>query len=212
MKGQKWILTTGSRFIQGQYETKKTSAVEAAVQRGDVIYDIGAHVGYFSLIMAQEAGPDGHVYSFEPRALNFRFLKKHIRINEFSNISTFPYCVGESSGQVRFNDRTGTGTGHVSEDGDLSVDMISIDGERDQGLNLPPPNVIKIDVEGGERDVLKGTIRTIKQSEPTIILAVHSEELESDCRDLLEPMGYVFSEICQDTGDKELVCAIPLAV
>ena len=70
LKGRKWIVSTGWNFTRGQYEVKKTAAVERVVRNGDVVYDVGAHVDYFSLIMAQSAGSGGHVYSFEPRPLN----------------------------------------------------------------------------------------------------------------------------------------------
>ena len=95
-------------------------------------------------------------------------------------------CVGKSEGKARFNANTGTGTGHIAEDGNLSVDMISIDSAIKQGIIQGSPNVIKIDVEGAEKQILEGAMETIKAHKPRILLAVHSDEFERGCRDVLE--------------------------
>lgn len=208
LKGRKWIISTGRNFLLGRYEAQKTETIVKLVQPGDIIYDIGAHVGYYSLIMAQRAEIEGHVYAFEPRPLNLDFLKKHIHINNFPNISVLPFCVGDTQGNVKFNARVGTGRGYISKNGNLSAEMISIDHAVKEGL-LRPPSIMKIDVEGSELLVLRGALRTIELYKPKIMLAVHSEKLEKQCRQKLEPLGYIFRDIGQEKGDTEFIVTIP---
>ena len=103
-----------------------------------------------------------------------------------------------------FEPRTGTGTGHVSDEGDTSVEMISIDEAVREGL-LRVPTAIKLDVEGAENLVLDGGMETITEHKPKMILAVHSDELEAYCRGKLEPLGYTFEDLGQEKGDKEFI-------
>lgn len=200
----KWILSTGAHFIAGTYEPEKTRCITETTKAGMTVLDIGAHVGYFSLIMSQMVGSSGEIHAFEPRDLNRDFLKTHIRLNKIRNVRVHPECVGDQIGQVRFETRTGSGTGHVSGSGNITVLMTTIDALV-KGSVIPLPDLIKIDVEGTELPVLKGGYETIRKRRPTMILAVHSEPLELECRTLLEPMGYVFKDLGQSKGDREFL-------
>ncbi len=207
LAGTKWILTTGRNFIEGHYEPSKTETLMNIIDSGNIVFDVGAHVGYFTLLMARKVGNCGHVYAFEPRPINLAFLKKHLRINAVTNVSVCGCCVGDAARSVSFNTHTGTGTGHVSDSGDLATTMIAIDDEVGCG-RLPTPDVIKIDVEGLEVLVIKGALDTLATRQPKLILAVHSAQLEEECRSLLEPLGYQFSEIEQRKGDREFYVSV----
>lgn len=204
LMGAKWILPTGVHFIAGTYEPEKTNCITETTKEGMVVLDVGAHVGYFSLIMARLVGPKGKVFSFEPRVLNRRFLETHIRLNGIRNVYVYPKCVGDHVGEVMFETRTGSGTGHISNDGNTTVRMTTIDLLVQFG-GIPSPDLIKIDVEGAEMRVLRGGLETIRNTLPTIILAVHSEGLECECRRLLEPLGYSFQDLGQSKGDREFL-------
>ncbi len=67
LKGHKWIVSTSVNFLKGNYEPQKTLCVEQVIQQGMVAVGVGAHVGYYSLILAKGVGKTGAVYSFEPR-------------------------------------------------------------------------------------------------------------------------------------------------
>lgn len=114
MKGMRWIATSGSKFVMGRYEPEKTQAIIENVKDGDVVYDIGAHVGYFTILMSRIVGDKDHIYSFEPRPITHHFLKTHVRINHRSNITITNACVGDKAGTVTFETRTGTGASHMS--------------------------------------------------------------------------------------------------
>ncbi len=204
LKGTKMIATTGSHFIAGDYEPEKTACIAEAATEGMTIVDVGAHVGYFTMIMAKKVGSGGAIHSFEPRDLNRNFLKRHIRSNGISNVTVYSQCVGDQYGKVMFEERTGTGTGHISTDGNVEVDMVTLDGMVAEG-KIPVPDMLKIDVEGAEILVLNGARETISSRKPKMVLAVHSDELERECREILEPLGYTFTDLGQAKGDKEFL-------
>ena len=204
LAGSRWILSTGKHFIAGTYEPEKTHCIVAAAQPGMAVLDVGAHVGYFALMMAERVTSGGVVHAFEPRDLNRHFLQTHVRINGITNVRVHSHCLGDRVGPAKFNTRTGTGTGHLSSDGNVSVEMMTIDSLVEDGT-IPVPDLIKIDVEGAEVLVLRGGYSMICGRRPTMILAVHSEALERECRAILEPLGYEFQDLHQAKGDREFL-------
>lgn len=203
LKGYKWIVPTCSAFIIGNYEQEKTNIVVKNTAPGDIVFDVGAHVGYYSLMMAKLAGEDGRVYSFEPRPLNNEFLRKHISANKVKNVEVVDKAISDIVGTLKFNSNTGTGTGQLSETGNIEVNSTSIDTLISEGK--PMPNLIKIDVEGGEVGVLKGAVQTIEKAKPKIILATHGEELHSFCLSFLSERGYRIETLDQEHGDVESI-------
>ena len=202
LRGKRWIAASGSNFISGRYEPEKTATIERVGRADDVVFDIGAHVGYFTVLMADRAGPGGKVFAFEPRPLNQRYLARHVRVNGCKNVEILHLCVGDHCGPALLETRTGTGTGYVSATGGTSVEMVSVDEVVESG-RLPTPTFLKIDVEGGEMGVLRGARRTIERAHPRMVLATHSDELDRECHDFLEARGYTLTDIGQLKGDVE---------
>ena len=89
LKGLRWIVTSGKHFITGNYEPYKTRAFLANLKEGDIVVDVGAHVGYYSALASLKVGDQGKVFSFEPRPLNIGFFKEHMRVNALHNISLY---------------------------------------------------------------------------------------------------------------------------
>ena len=203
LEGIRWSVATGSSFISGRYEQAKTDMIVAHTAPGDVVYDVGAHAGYYSMMMARLAGPAGRVFSFEPRPLNFGLLSRHVSVNGFENITLRTEAVSDTTGPLRFNDETGTGTGHLSPEGRLEVQATTLDALLAEGL--PPPQLIKIDVEGGELGVLRGGAQLIATHRPKIFLATHGDAIHAECVALLEAAGYRLTTFDQDHGDVESV-------
>ncbi len=206
LKGYKWIPSSGSKFIKGTYEPEKTEALGRVLRQGDIAFDVGAHVGYFSILMSKIIGSSGCIYSFEPRGINLSFLERHIKINNCTNIKVINSAVGSSNGKALLETRTGTGTGRISLSGNISVNIISLDAFCSQNIS---PTFIKIDVEGGEYDVLIGAAKTIDKYKPRIVLATHGPELDEQCISWLTGKGYVTYAVNQPKGDKENVFIHP---
>lgn len=195
LKGR-WIsVFSGMRFIRGNYDADGVSAFMATIPRGGVVFDVGAHVGYYAMAAAQAAGPAGRVVAFEPLPLNLRYLRGHVHANGLTNIAVVDACVGERGGRAGFEYCGGTGRGRMVEGGGC-VATVSLDEEIEAG-RLPVPDVIKMDVEGAEVSALKGAARTLRAKHPRILLSVHSAELKVECAGLLREYGYTV-----DTGTK----------
>ena len=205
----RWVAASGTAFIRGSYESFKTEAYQRSVEAGDVVYDIGGHVGYYAVVASVLAGESGRVFTFEPRPLNIAYIKKHVRANRLSNIEVIEAAVSDSSGSARFESRTGTGTGRLSAGGDLEVRTVVLDDLID-GSRYPPPDFVKIDIEGGEVCALRGMERSISSYRPKLLVATHGDEEHSFVLDFLERHDYDYEVLNEDAprGDTEIL-AIP---
>ncbi len=210
LKGKKWIATSGKKFITGKFEEYKTAAFTQHFTKGSVFYDIGAHIGYFSATASLINDGQGHVYSFEPRPDNAKFFKRHVEANGLKNITLTEAAVGAVEGEANFNANTGTATGHLAEDGNLKVKVVSIDKMHANG-KLPSPDFIKIDVEGGEIFVLEGCEKVISQCRPKLLIATHSPEKHQYVISFLDKYNYQYEVLNQDgiKGDTEIM-AVPM--
>jgi FkbM family methyltransferase len=204
LEGRKWKASSGIRFIKGTYEPKNVEAIQKTVRKDDVAYDVGAHVGYFSVLMGDIVGSGGKVVAFEPRGLNLGYLRQHVAVNHCNNIEIVSKAVGDHSGHAKLETRTGSGTGYVSETGDEDVEITSIDELVETGA-LPAPTFLKIDVEGGEMAVLRGARKIIASQRPRMILATHGDDIDAECRALLREWNYDMQDIDHESGTKEMI-------
>lgn len=190
LKGKKWIKGSGvNGYWLGSYERKQTEIFGKTVNKGDVVFDIGAHVGFYSLLSAELTGKYGKVFSFEPLPENVKFLKKHVEINNYKNILIFDNAVSDKSGHAFFKKEDSRSQGRLSDSGKFKVEMIAID-DWIASKKLSIPNVMKIDTEGAEMNVLKGAENALKANRPIIFLSIHSGESRKKCCDYLLSMGY----------------------
>lgn len=99
LRGKKWIKGAGvNSYWLGSYENEKVKIFKKFVKKGRVVFDIGANVGYYSLLAANLVGPSGKVFAFEPLRSNFEHLKKNADINFYRNIFPFEVAVSDKSG------------------------------------------------------------------------------------------------------------------
>ncbi len=85
----------------GGYENAETQLFERHIKDGDVVLDLGANIGYFTLIAAKCVGANGKVYAFEPDPTNFSFLKKSVEINNYKNVICEQKAVSNENGKVK---------------------------------------------------------------------------------------------------------------
>ncbi len=201
---KKWKASSGIRFIKGTYEPKNVEAIQKTLREKDIAYDVGAHVGYFSVLMGDLVGDGGKVIAFEPRRLNLGYLRWHVSANHCENIEIVVKALGDHSGNAKLETRTGSGTGYISETGDEDVEITSIDELVESG-NIPPPTFLKIDVEGSEIAVLRGARKVIEKQRPRMILATHGDKIDAECRILLREWNYDMHDIDHESGTKEMI-------
>jgi len=191
LRGDLWILGSSNHGCWlGSYELPKQRAIWAAIRPGDIVFDIGANVGFYTLLAARGVGSGGRVVAFEPEPKNVELLRSHVRINRLSNVEVIPAAVSRDTGPARFQ-RGGSGaTGALSTSGELQVDAVSLDDLFAAG-RIPAPALIKMDIEGGEHQALLGGQGLLARSRPLLFLATHSPEIHSSCVSLLQSWGYI---------------------
>jgi len=204
LKGFRLLGVVPIRFLKGTYEKELTNAFTNVAKDGYIIYDIGAHMGWYTLIASRLVGPSGKVFAFEPHPYNLRILNKHLEINNISNCIVIPAAVSDRSGKARFKLGTGTGTGHLSDFGEIEVETVCIDDLVSQGVLLPP-NIIKIDVEGSEIKVLNGALYTLQLYHPIIFLSIHDLSELDIINKLLLPIEYKYSILRHSTREAEII-------
>jgi FkbM family methyltransferase len=201
LRGSRWLLGSGGklgRVLLSTYEPVSTGHFLDLVEPGATVYDIGAHMGYYTLLAANATGPDGAVVAFEPQPRNALFLRRHAQINGHRQVTVEQLALTNTSGTARFQPE-GSGTGHFAEDGEITVRMTTLDGyAAASGL---PPDVMKIDVEGAEAMILEGARTTLASARPSILLSTHGPEVERECRELLEAAGYTIDTVVAHEGD-----------
>ena len=140
---------------------------------GKIFLDIGAQVGYLSLVASKFVGESGKVYAFEPYIENFNALKQNISQNRIFNIFPLNIALSEESGAVFLELKADTTRTAITN----GVTGLKINSNTLDNLiaeeNLPAPDFVKIDVEGAEMKVLSGMLQTIDNSRPNILVEIH---------------------------------------
>lgn len=194
-RGRKWIAGSATHGCwMGTYEIEKQRLLQSTVRPGDVVYDIGANAGFFTLLTSLLAGTSGRVYAFEPLPGNLQYLSEHIRLNGCSNCTVLEAAVSDKDGYAQFESSESRSEGRLSAGGGQRVRTLSIDSLVKQGL-AAPPTVMKIDIEGGEYACLQGAAETIERFRPVIFLATHGPQAHGDCAALLEKWNYALKPI-----------------
>ena len=164
-------------YLFGTVETYLQTLIKDQVREGDIVYDIGADIGYVSLGMAKQVGPCGKVIAFEPVPENIARLLKNIQINGLRNVRVLEYAVSDnrSRSTIRIPENFSTAS--------LSIDELVESG------HIETPTFVKIDVEGAEGQVLAGMRKMLVGAQPILFLECSDAGREKTW-DLLRQLGY----------------------
>ena len=175
-----------SRFFPENYETDNMEFLRNNISEGMTVIDIGAHIGLYTIAMGKIVKDSGKIYSFEPTPATFKVLQKNIHLNEMSNIvRPLNKAVSDTEGMTTFyisdtdvcnanslaSNFNNKGTG-------INVILTSID-KLVETEKLSFIDIIKIDAEGAEYSVLKGSEKTLRKFRPKIILGLHPKSIEN---------------------------------
>jgi FkbM family methyltransferase len=200
LRGKRWILGSSNNGCWlGTYELSKQTAMLGYVQPGMVCYDVGANVGFYTLLFSYLA-PNGRVVAFEPLGRNATLLRRHIELNHRENVTVLENAVADYDGTARFQEAPSPSMGYLSEQGNLAVGCRKLDSLI--GAGLPPPGLIKVDVEGAEGAVLAGAAETIRKYSPIIFLATHGRQQHNKCIALLKKYGYSAEGLTGEAADR----------
>ena len=196
-RGIRWVVGSGMpNFWLGTYEREKYDLFFRSISPANVVYDVGANVGIYSVLACRTVGINGRVFAFEPSTTNLHYLNSNIRANRFSNCEVVPQAVSNTNEIVQFDLGEDSCLGKISPNGSIRVPTISLDSFAANGK--PLPDVMKIDVEGAEYEVLIGARMLISKARPVIFLATHGEGIHAKCCNLLRDFGYQLQLLAPD--------------
>lgn len=183
-------------YVLGTQEPQVQSVCSLLIVPGMTVYDLGANVGFLSVIFAKLTGAKGHVVSFEPLPSNARQIAYNVALNEFSNVKIRQEAAGRIDGTVVFRSSAFPTTGKLEEvqkvqHGETSgsavdVSMRSLDSIVAEGESTP--DFIKMDIEGGEVECLLGASRLLAQQRPLLLIEVHATNQQ--VHDILTAANY----------------------
>jgi FkbM family methyltransferase len=168
-----------SRYFEADYEAENVRFLQSAVKAGDVVVDIGAHLGLMTVIASKLAGKEGHVYAFEPTPSTYETLQSVVALNHAGNVTCCHAAVSAKDGQIDFFLSEDEGSNSNSllarnqrDRKPVRVKVVSLDAFAREN-RITRIAVLKIDAEGSELDVLSGADTVLRQHRPLVILAVH---------------------------------------
>jgi FkbM family methyltransferase len=178
-------LVTQTILMTGIWEAQETAFVESNLKPGDVFVDVGAHVGYYSLLAAKQVGETGKVIAVEPNPPTIVRLEKDIALNPFRNILVQKVACTDKETTLKFYQAAEENTGESSmnkanarEGTEISVRGVPLD-RIVQDLGIKRVDVVKIDVEGAEMSVLGGMTNIIATYHPKFAIELKDELLKN---------------------------------
>ena len=200
LKGARFYLDLGSEkdYWLGTYEIELQTAIKKLVEPGDVVYDVGANIGYTTLLLARIVGKTGKVFSFEALPKNIERLEQNVAINDWISGTTIVHgAIASMSAPVRFMQGPSGSMGKVAGSAgrlDGHTEAILIPGiALDDYVYIddhPAPDVIKMDIEGGEVLALAGMQRLLRDARPLILIELHGPEAARISWEILTSADY----------------------
>jgi len=206
LRGKRWIAGSANHSCWlGFYEQKKQQILMDEVESGSVFYDVGANVGIYSLLSSLLVG-NGKVYAFEPVPRNLAYLRRHLKLNHARNVEILPFAISGKIGPAQFETEASGLMGYLAGEGNLSVETATLDSLVENG-RIAPPDFLKMDIEGAELSALHGARFLFQRYRPVLFLATHGQEIERECRKLLESWDYEIEEIGMNSCDRKELLA-----
>jgi FkbM family methyltransferase len=159
-------------IVKGVFSPHLYDVFTEMIQRGNTVVDVGANIGYFTLLFSKIVGENGKVYSFEPVSQIYSKLEKNIEINSVGNIVAENYALGEEQSELTINyQESSSGQSSLINKTQNSVSekihVVTLDSylEKFDALDF-----VKIDIEGFEFQALRGMQKTLKKFKPSVVM------------------------------------------
>ena len=171
-------------YVFGTHEPHVMRTIQDVVRPGWTAADVGANIGYATLLLAKCVGPSGRVLAFEPLAENFRMLEENILLNRHPNVTAENLALMAHAGRIELRTATpGAMTWAASAALDASkavetqsAEAITLD-EYAERNGIARIDFLKMDVEGAEADVLAGMTAILDRHKPVLLIEIHQSGL-----------------------------------
>jgi FkbM family methyltransferase len=177
------------RYLTGDAEPEVQSALAELIEPGQTVYDVGANIGFFTILCSRLVGPHGSVYAFEPIPENLVTLRHNIALNRLTNVVVVEQALSSSTGTAEmfvspwsaFHSLDVAGASkrenHGPDGGQVTVETVTLD-EFVQRDGVSAPDLVKLDVEGAELLVAEGMRETLRTVQPLLLVEVHDTNRE----------------------------------
>ena len=195
-------LTSEKYFLMGtSYEKPIREVLQRAVRPGMIVYEIGAHCGYWAVFLSHICGRQGHVFAFEPSPINFERLLENLREGVCFNVTAVNKAVSDENGCLTLREDgsrsavlfEGRGAGNGVEE------VAQVESTRlDDFVFLQrhaAPALLLFDVEGHGGKVLQGAREVLGSSRPAILCEVHSPLEETEIKKVVGAFDYLVSPL-----------------
>ena len=186
-------------IVRGTLEPPVQEALRRVLAPGAVFYDVGANIGFFTILGARLVGPRGRVIAFEPVPACARAVARNIELNGFEHAKIRAEAVGAQGGTARLLVVGEASWSHLASTGrhadvreEIDVAVVTID-ELVGTDAIPPPDVLKIDTEGAELQAIAGMRETIARHRPAIVCELHDTNA-AFCA-LMDELGYTTTNL-----------------
>jgi FkbM family methyltransferase len=167
-------------LVLGTYEPTVAAVLRREITPGSLCLDIGAHLGYYAILMARLTGNNGVVVAFEPVPENFAMLQKNLALNALANVHYEPLAVSAEDGTLRLAiacdgefPKTASRSGFAVGKGRKALDVATCSVDTYLTRTGNDPDLLLIDVERAELDVLKGAQATLRRARPKLVIELH---------------------------------------
>lgn len=182
-------------YILGTTEPELQQAFERLIEPGTAFCDVGASVGFHAVLAAKLVGPSGAVYAFEPVAENVKLVRHNMALNGFTHFECLEMALSDEDGKANFNFSSSRTLGRLASVGKpppglAETELVTVArlDKLVEARGFRVPSVIKIDVEGAELGVLKGSEAILRSAKPICFIDLHGTNVE--VADYLESLGY----------------------
>lgn len=162
-------------WLSGRVEPEVQGVLVEQVRPGATFVDVGASIGFFTLLAGRLVGPGGSVVAFEPQRDAASSLRRNAALNGFAMVEVVETAVGAQTGEASLRG-LGKATAYIVDDGEwdggtLRVKTTTLDDHFTEPVRAPV--MVKIDVEGHEREVLRGMTRLLEEASPLLVVETH---------------------------------------
>jgi FkbM family methyltransferase len=185
--GGRMIVDTGDTVgcvvaVSGVWEPHVTEVFRRLVRPGDVVVDVGAHIGYYTLLASRLVGGDGHVYAFEPTPARFAELRTNLELNGVTNVTALELAAGAANATATLFEapRANTSASTIAPraalesfaESDVPRWQVKVTRAADHiaSEHRSHVRVMKVDVEGAEIDALRGLEQLMSGDAPVAVL------------------------------------------
>jgi FkbM family methyltransferase len=194
----------------GAWQPEVWDSISTALSNGGVFFDVGAHIGYFSLKAARTVGNTGRVVSFEPNPETLEVLRDNVKVNDARNVTVEPIACTDReqmltlfAAPISNSGASSLARANAAISPEEAPRAYSVRGRRIDDvvreLNLSRLDAMKIDVEGAELQVLRGAFESLKRFHPKLVVEMVPAQLASfnstveDVASTIRAAGYTFS-------------------